>query len=130
MFHIETKSNQPIYEQIIDSVKENVVRGFLHSGDELPSVRKMAMQLSVTPNTVAKAYRELEREKVIEVIRGKGTYISSEYKPKRDEEKMKKIQERLTREIVELTYMGISKEEVLQMIEKIFEQGLCQPEEK
>ena len=128
MFQIQTRSNQPIYEQIIDSIKENVVRGFLHSGDELPSVRKMAMQLSVTPNTVAKAYRELERERVIEVIRGKGTYISSEYKPKRDEDKMREIEEALTREIVELTYMGVTREEVLEMIEKIYDQGLQRPE--
>lgn len=128
MFQIQTRSNQPIYEQIIDSIKENVVRGFLHSGDELPSVRKMAMQLSVTPNTVAKAYRELERERVIEVIRGKGTYISSEYKPKRDEDKMREIEEALTRKIVELTYMGVTREEVLEMIEKIYDQGLQRPE--
>lgn len=128
MFQIQTRSNQPIYEQIIDSVKENVVRGFLHSGDELPSVRKMAMQLSVTPNTVAKAYRELEREKVIEVIRGKGTYISSEYKPKRDEDKMREIEEALTRQIVDLTYMGVAREEVLEMVERILDQGLRRPE--
>ena len=86
------------------------------------------MQLSVTPNTVAKAYRELERERVIEVIRGKGTYISSEYKPKRDEDKIREIEEALTRKIVELTYMGVTREEVLEMIEKIYDQGLQRPE--
>lgn len=127
MFQIQTRSNQPIYEQIIDSIKENVVRGFLHSGDELPSVRKMAMELSVTPGTVAKAYRELEREKVIEVIRGKGTYISSQYRPKRDEDKMREIRESLTRHIVDLTYMGFSREEVLEMVEGILDQGLRRP---
>lgn len=123
MFQIEARSSQPIYEQIINNVKENVVRGFLQPGDELPSVRKMAMQLSVTPNTVAKAYRELERERVIEVIRGKGTYISSEYKPRKDQDKMMEIEEALTREIVELKYMGFSREEVLEMIQNIY-QGL------
>ncbi len=119
MFRIEAKSDKPIYEQIIDSVKENVVRGFLNAGDELPSVRKMAMTLSVTPNTVAKAYRELERDRVIEVIRGKGTYISSEYEPKRDEEKMRKIEEELTTKLVELVYMGLSEEEILEKIREI-----------
>lgn len=119
MFRIEAKSDKPIYEQIIDSVKENVVRGFLNAGDELPSVRKMAMTLSVTPNTVAKAYRELERDRVIEVIRGKGTYISSEYEPKRDEEKMRKIEEELTTKLVELVYMGLSEEEILEKIRGI-----------
>lgn len=119
MFRIDNRSNKPIYQQIVDSVKENVVRGFLQAGDELPSVRKMAMQLSVTTNTVAKAYRELERDKVIEVIRGKGTYISSEYKPKRDEDKMEEIEEVLKKEIVELTYMGLSGKEIMELIEKI-----------
>lgn len=121
MFRIEPRSNKPIYEQIIDSVKENVVKGFLNAGDELPSVRKLAVQLAVTPNTVAKAYHELEREKVIEVIRGKGTYISSEYEPKRDSEKMKQIEEELTTNIVELAYMGLTKAEIVEMIEYIFD---------
>lgn len=121
MFQIDSRSNKPIYEQIMDNVKGNVVKGFLRAGDELPSVRKMAMDLSVTPNTISKAYRELEREHVIEVIRGKGTYISSEYQPRKDEEKMKKIEKDLTTTIVELAYMGMTKGEIVDMIEQIFE---------
>lgn len=121
LFQIDSRSNKPIYEQIMDSVKENVVKDFLKAGDELPSVRRLAMELSVTPNTVAKAYRELERERVIEVIRGKGTYISSEYQPRRDEEKMKEIEKNITTNIVELAYMGLSKQEIVDIVVKIFE---------
>lgn len=121
MFRIEPRSSKPIYEQLMDNIKENVVKGYLNAGDELPSVRKMAVQLSVTPNTIAKAYRELEREKVIEVIRGKGTYISSEYEPKRDSDKMKKIEEELTTNIVELAYMGLTKAEIVTIIEQIID---------
>ena len=77
MIKIDLKSNKPIYKQVVNEIKEDVIKEFLNPGDELPSVRKLAMDLSVIPNTVAKAYQELERLKIIETIRDKGTYISA-----------------------------------------------------
>lgn len=122
MFQIDARSSRPIYEQLIDRVKENVIRGFLKPGDELLSVRKMAMELSVTPNTVAKAYRELERQGVIVVIRGKGTYISDTYEPKQDIEKKNALRENLKLPLIELLYMGWSEEEILHWLEEILQE--------
>lgn len=122
MFQIDTRSTKPIYEQIIDKVQSNVVKGHLKAGDELPSVRKMARQLSVTPNTVAKAYRELERNQVIEVIQGKGTYISRDYQPQRDEGKLAEIQKKMEPLIVELIYQGYSKTEISDFVQKLYEE--------
>lgn len=122
MIHIDLKSNKPLYEQIIQEIKEDVVKGYLKSGDELPSVRKMAMELSVTPNTVAKAYQELERNHIIETIRGKGTYISADIDLKRvDEDKLEKIEKELNIQLLEMVYMGMSKEEIKKFIDKCYD---------
>ncbi|MBU3805016.1 MAG: GntR family transcriptional regulator, partial [Candidatus Cellulosilyticum pullistercoris] len=72
MFPIDPRDTRPIYEQIIDNIKEQVIKGVLKPGDQLPSVRQLAAMLTVNANTVMKAYSELEREEVIETIRGKG----------------------------------------------------------
>ncbi len=64
MINIDSRSSKPIYEQIIDGIKENVIRGILKPGDKLPSVRELAVMITTNPNTVSKAYKELEREKL------------------------------------------------------------------
>lgn len=120
MIKINPTGDKPLYEQIIDSIKSNYVKGVLKPGDEIPSVRKMALQLSVTPNTVSKAYQELERDKVIVTIRGKGTYISSEGNIKVNEERIERIEKELTVQIVELTCMGLEKKDIMAMVEKIY----------
>ena len=75
MFRINPASGKAIYEQIMEQVKEAAWKGYLKPGDALPSVRKLALSLNVTPNTVAKAYQLLEKEKVIITIRGKGAFL-------------------------------------------------------
>lgn len=122
MFRIDPGSSRPIYEQIVSNVKENVIRGYFSPGDALPSVRKLAQQLSVTPNTVAKAYQELERERVIETRPGKGAYISGHISGSRREETAEEVRKRLKPSILELKYIGISEEEVLAMVAEIYEE--------
>lgn len=122
MIIINASSGKPLYEQIVDNIKSNYVKGYLKPGDEIPSVRKLAMQLSVTPNTVAKAYQELERDKVIVTIRGKGTYISSESNIKMNDERLDSIRKEMTTHIVELTYMGMGQDEIIEMVEDIYKE--------
>ncbi len=122
MIIINASSGKPLYEQIVDNIKSNYVKGYLKPGDEIPSVRKLAMQLSVTPNTVAKAYQELERDKVIVTIRGKGTYISSESNIKMNDERLDSIRKEMTTQIVELTYMGMGQDEIIEMVEDIYKE--------
>lgn len=76
-FHVDTSSGLPIYRQLADQVKQGVAGGLLKAGDRLPSVRDLALELTVNPHTVAKAYQELEREGVIEIPRGKGAFIAT-----------------------------------------------------
>ena len=72
---LDTNDPRPIYVQIVDEVRRALVVGDLSADDPLPSVRRLATDLRVNPNTVSQAYRELEREGVVEVRRGQGTYI-------------------------------------------------------
>lgn len=119
MIHLDFRSSQPIYEQIIVQVKFLTLQGYLKTGDAIPSVRKLAIQLGVTPGTVAKAYRELERGHVIETIRGKGTFISGEVEFKEDEGVIRKVKEEMKAQCMELIYQGWDKNKILQLIEEI-----------
>lgn len=122
MINIDVRSSRPIYEQIIDVIKENILKGILMPGDKLPSVREMSSLITTNPNTVSRAYMELERQGVIETVRGKGTYVSSDYKPKVEEERMEKLKEDIKKIIVEAHYMGITKEEILKIINEFYEE--------
>lgn len=73
---IDSSDPRPIYSQIVDEVRRALVLGTLAPDDPLPSVRQLAVELRVNPNTVSQAYRELEREGLVHVRRGQGTYVS------------------------------------------------------
>ena len=76
MFQINLRSQQSIYEQIIDNIKELIIRGVLSEDSELPSIRELSRTLTVNPNTVQKAFKELEREGFIYKVKGRGTFVS------------------------------------------------------
>ncbi|MGI9628052.1 MAG: GntR family transcriptional regulator [Longimicrobiales bacterium] len=78
---INTNDPRPIYVQIMDEVRRALVVGSLLADDPLPSVRELASELRVNPNTVAQAYRALERDNVVYGVRGKGTFVSAEAAP-------------------------------------------------
>lgn len=120
MFLIDPRSNAPIYEQIINQVKEQVLKGILRAGDQLPPVRQLAGMLTINPNTVSRAYQELERQKVIETIRGKGTFICAIQMKKVDEEKMAELYKALKDICVQLHYMGMEEDVLKEKIEEIF----------
>lgn len=120
MFQIDYRSKKPIYEQIIEQMKLYVVKGQLASGDAIPSVRKLAQSLGVTPSTVAKAYQELERQRVIETIRAKGTFIAREACADLEKEQMEEIRQRIKSEVLELKRIGYSEEDVAALTREIY----------
>ena len=122
MIVLDFKSSKPIYEQIIEQMKFHILKGHLKSGDAIPSVRKLALDLSITPGTVAKAYQELERSRLIETIRGKGTFIAGNIELKPDEDKIRESKKQMRSAILELKVMGLSEEEVIQFVHEIFEE--------
>ncbi|EES90475.1 GntR family transcriptional regulator [Clostridium botulinum C] len=122
MIQIDSRNSRPIYEQIIDSIKESILKGILRPGDKLPSVREMSSMITANPNTVSKAYMELERQGVTETLRGKGTYVSSNYKVKMGEESMDKLKEDIKKIIVEAHYLGIKKEDMMKIVCDLYEE--------
>lgn len=119
MFNIDQRSSTPIYQQLVQEIKEHILKGLLQPGDKLPSVRELSAQLTINPNTIQKAYQELERQKVTETLRGKGTFVSINYKPDRDEERMQLITEELKRIIIEAYYVGLNEEKIVAAVKEI-----------
>lgn len=117
---IDPRSSTPIYEQIVIKIKELILKGILNPGDKLLSVREMANVLTTNPNTVSKAYSELERLHIIETLRGKGTFVSSAFKPRLEEEKIKALQENLKKIILDAHYMGIGYEDLCELLKQSY----------
>lgn len=76
MILIDYKDRRPIYEQVIEKFQQMILCGALQAGDAMPSVRSLAMELSLNPNTIQRAYQELERNGYIYSIKGKGSFVS------------------------------------------------------
>jgi GntR family transcriptional regulator len=114
--HITTNEGVPIYLQIVNQVKYLVASGRLSSGDELPPIRSLAEQLVVNPNTVARAYRELEQSGVVEKRRTAGTYISAAGSPLARGEQVRILSLRLDSLLSEANQMGFSIEQVVELL--------------
>lgn len=77
MIHLNSRDSRPIYEQIMDNLRRLIISGGMAPGDRLPSVRELAAQLAINPNTIQRAYRELESEGFIYSVAGKGSFAAS-----------------------------------------------------
>ncbi|MDP4526882.1 GntR family transcriptional regulator [Bacillus halotolerans] len=116
------QSSKPIYLQIADQIFYRLVRQELVPGDKLPSVREMAIQTKVNPNTIQRTYSEMERLGIVETRRGQGTFIAEKA------EIVDELKERLTREVFEsfihqMAELGLTKEEMLAGIKKYTDGG-------
>ena len=113
-FLIDTKSGVPFYRQIIEQVKFAIARGRLSPGDRLPTVRQAAVDLSVNPNTVIRAYRELEIEGVLDTHQGSGTFVGTK-KPAIDKlERERMLDQILTDMLARASSYGFTVKDLLQ----------------
>src|SRR6266478_9816790 len=102
----------PIYLQLMEQVKHAIETGALRPGDQLPGIRPLAEELVINPNTVAKAYSELEHEGLIELRHGSGSYVLASHKTKSRAEKVRVAQERVRTLVESLHEEGLSEEEI------------------
>lgn len=114
------QTSQPIYAQVADRLKKQIVRGDLRPGDKLLSVRELAIQYKVNPNTVQRTYRELEREGVVKVRRGQGTFVIE------DEGIVERLRESLKKEcaaafVRDMREMGFTLQEMKDSVEELWE---------
>src|SRR5437667_7973648 len=106
----------PMYLQIVDQVKYLVAAGRLGAGDEIPPIRALAGQLLINPNTVARAYLELEREGVVVKRHGSGTYVSEEGSPLARKERMKILTQRADALLAEAQHMDVGLDDVIALV--------------
>lgn len=115
-FRLDTTSGYPFYRQIIQQIEHAVLSRRLLPGDRLPTIRSLAIELKINPNTIAKAYNELELRGIVETQVGSGTYVSENRVAEEDTQRQKKIEERLVRFIQDMDALGVSRRELLELI--------------
>ncbi|WP_130863855.1 GntR family transcriptional regulator [Bacilliculturomica massiliensis] len=126
MFQLDLKSRKSIYEQIIDNIKELIITGILQTEEKLPSVRELSRMLTVNPNTIQKAYRELERQGFVYTVSGLGCFVSPPDNRLVDQRQINEVRERLRGDIMELFYLGFNEEDIRSLLQEMFEErGEC-----
>ncbi len=121
MFQIDVMSRTSVYEQIVEQMEKMVLSGILPADAKIPSVRSLSVSLSINPNTIQKAYTELDRKGLIYSVPGKGSYISKDAEQILIMEKRGEI-ENLKVSMRELAMAGISEEEMLAAVREIYEE--------
>lgn len=120
MIFIDYKSRKPIYEQLVDNIKSLIVSGVLQRDDQLPSVRQLAQELAINPNTIQKAYTELERQGVIYSLKGRGSFVGSSLQELRSVQQ-KELLGQLAALSAELYRLAVPQEEACAVIQQIYQ---------
>ena len=116
MIHLDYRDARPIYVQIMDRFRDQISAGVLKTGEKLPSVRELAVQLSINPNTIQRSYRQLEAEGWIATVPGKGCFVCG--LPEYTEEQRLELLAAFDKSTAALLRMGMSREELSQRIMK------------
>lgn len=113
---IKTDDPRPIFKQVVDAVSLGIAKGELMEGDKLPSVRALATQLTVNPNTIAKAYAELTAAGLVDACQGLGLFISAPKQVLSREERSKRLRQALQRFVNDVLHLHYSDEEIIRML--------------
>lgn len=116
MIIIDYKDTRPIYEQIVEKFKTMILKGVLQPDEQMPSVRNLAMELSINPNTIQKAYAQLEREGFIYTVKGRGNFIAGTENLL--QERKRDCMEKILTLVEEAAEYGISREEIILGIQR------------
>jgi GntR family transcriptional regulator len=128
--HVNEADGTPYYQQVANQVKFLVASGRLEADEKLPSVRKLAEQLMINPNTVARAYRELESEGVVQTRRGSGVFVAEGGSPLSRKEKNRILGERIETLLTEAHQLDVSLDVLINMLKQghlKYQQGNHQP---
>jgi GntR family transcriptional regulator len=117
LFRPNPSSGVPIYLQLMEQVKHGIETGALRPGEQLPGIRPLAEELVVNPNTVAKAYRELEHEGVIELRQGAGAFVSARARAQKQTDKLRAGRDAVADAVARLRKSGLSEEEIRRLFE-------------
>jgi GntR family transcriptional regulator len=121
-FRLDLRSGVPVYRQLIDQVRAGIASGSLTAGDQLPTVRQLAVDLAINPNTVLRAYRELELGELLETQQGTGTFITQK-KPHRDDvERERQLSQLVGEFLARAGAAGFTIEELLQQLRELMQE--------
>lgn len=123
VIHVDTRDRKPIYEQLTDNITQLVLRGVLAPNEQLPGVRTLAGELAINPNTIQKAYSELERRGIIYSVQGRGSFVSENISDISRVEQ-EKIKEELIRLLRSAKEAGSSRDELVSIIDRIWRENV------
>ena len=121
-FHIQPTSSRPVYLQIVDQVKRDIALGLLQEAERLPTVRETAATLAINPNTIAKAYRQMEQEGIIVTRSGAGAFVAPLESGLNKSVKKRILTEQLQRVIVDAFHMDVDQETLTQWFSELLAQ--------
>ncbi len=113
---LDFRTGGPIYSKLKDTLRNHIISGVYGENERIPSVRELASSLSVNPNTISRAYRELEEEGYIYTVQGKGSFVCG--KRDIDEKRVRMLTERLKETVKELCFLGMSAEKLHELIDE------------
>lgn len=116
-FRLDGRSGVPVYRQIIDQVMGGIAAGKLAAGHQLPTVRQVAVDLSINPNTVMRAYRELEIRGVLDTQQGTGTFVSQQKVKRNEVERQRQINQLVDEFVARAGASGITVQEILEQLQ-------------
>ena len=119
---LSNSSGKPIYEQIADQVKEQILAGALSAGDALPSMRVLAKELRISVITTERAYEELERDGFLDNVPGKGCFVAPQNRELLREAQLRRVEEKLTQAIEEARRGAVSLEELKEMLTELYQE--------
>ncbi|HEV2422038.1 MAG TPA: GntR family transcriptional regulator [Candidatus Acidoferrales bacterium] len=117
LFHVNPSTGVPIYLQVETQIRNAIAAGALKAGQPLPSVRKLAAELGINPNTAARAYQELEREGTITTVPGGGTFVADGQPRFLKSERVRRLQPYARQIAVEGMQLGLTDAEILNMVQ-------------
>lgn len=122
MIVINYKDRRPIYEQVVERFQELIVKGVLKPGEQMPSVRALAVELSINPNTIQKAYAELERRGFTYTVKGRGSFISA--RDDFQEYRQKEVLQNFQKDVEHARDIQIQRETLTEIIDNCYDKGV------
>lgn len=119
MINLNYKDGRTLHEQIEEGIKDLIINGVLKPEDKLPSVRELSVTLTINPNTVQRAYKQLETDGFIYSVKAKGNFVSHSAET-RDKNRIKEIYSQINTLTKELVFMGESREKIIEKIDEIY----------
>lgn len=122
MFLVNPKSKQPIYEQLVEQLRRQLMLGGLEAGAAMPSVRQLATELGINPNTIQRAYRRMEEEGMIVSVPGRGSFVSDDLASMLNKQRTEQLEK--TRQMILACHeAGVPKDAVAKLVEDVYREG-------